>query len=564
MMGCNDAIVFDYRMTFMTSQTTLFKTQDFRPLGWGLLAGLATPGLLPDAFAGVILPVWVLPWVCLIPIFLNLYQTQDNLSFKTAFQQGFLWSLGYFGIYYSWFINLPPLDWVGLNWLTGPVAAFIGWCSGWGWISLFFGLFTALMGLLLRFQKRQNHKVSFKLLPHWLMPFIVLPLLWITLWQVYLTSDLSFPWGNWEYTQVQWPFIRGLAQFLQETPLGAFGGGGFWIGVLILLHNWLWAALLYWQSHYHNTEDPFSKLKARRRPLSVIQWFTNQIRFDQWKQILPTLIFPLFIPFMGPLFQTEPVWPIPVLLIQGNLPIEVIRSGQKSIDAAATTYRSPLEQNPPEAGTLVIFPEEGAAPETVDLQSPQHHAALSFWQEFSNTNHLHLITGITTQKQTKLYNSLGLLSPNGQVQFHHKHRLVPFGEKTPFIPEAWIQGLTEPFQIDYSTPFQAGSSPKTLPFPNQQQAIGPMICFELIYPQLAYQYKQQGATLLVNVSNLGWFHGNPMMATQFLRIGQLRAAENALPLAISANTGPTALIDGNGEIIRALPFSQQGVLRFPE
>jgi apolipoprotein N-acyltransferase len=81
---------------------------------------------------------------------------------------------------------------------------------------------------------------------------------------------------------------------------------------------------------------------------------------------------------------------------------------------------------------------------------------------------------------------------------------------------------------------------------------------------LAYQYKQQGATLLVNVSNLGWFHGNRMIATQFLKAGQMRAAENALPLAISANTGPTALIDGNGGIIRTLPFSQQGVLRFPD
>jgi apolipoprotein N-acyltransferase len=544
----------------------------FRPLFWGLLAGLATPGLLPESVQDWILPfwvlpLWVLPWICLIPVFLHFYHTQESLTFKTAFAPGFFWGLGYFGLYYSWFINLPPLDWVGLNWPMDYLAAFLGWCSGWGWISLFFGLFTALMGLFLQFQKRQKKKTSFKLLPHWLMPFLVLPLLWFALWQVYLASDLGFPWGNWEYTQVQWPFIRSLAQLLQETPLGEYGGGGFWIGVLMLLHNWLWAALLYWQSLYNKDEDSFNRKTIApkiKRPRSVFQWFASVIRFENWKPVLPTLIVPLLIPFLGPLYQTDPLWPLPVLIIQGNLPIEEIRSGQKAADAAATAYMSPLEQNPPEAGTLVIFPEEGATPGIVDLNHPNKNTAYLFWRQFSQNNHLPLITGLTTQNQVSTYNTLSLLSPNGQAQFHHKQLLVPFGEKTPFIPEQWIQALTQPFHIDYSTPFQAGPEPKILPFPNRQQAIGPMICFELFYPHLAYQYKQQGATLLVNVSNLGWFHGNRMIATQFLKAGQMRAAENALPLAISANTGPTALIDGNGEIIRTLPFSQQGVLRFPD
>ncbi len=534
------------------------------PLAWGLLAGLASPGLLPELFHDWVLPFWILPWTCLIPIFLTLYQNQaqNRLSFKTAFQQGFYWGLGYFGLYYSWFITLPPLDWVGLNALTGYLAALLGWCISWGWISLFFGVFTGLMALFLGCQKQQKLGILFKLLPPWISPFIVLPVLWFGLWQIYLASDLSFPWGNWEYTQVQWPFIRGLAQFLHESPLGAYGGGGFWVGVLMLLHNWIWAALIFWQSQYKKIQDVISP-KAKR-PRSVFQWIADIIRFHQWKTVLPTLFFPLLIPFLGPLYQTESLWPMPVLTVQGNLPIEIIRSNQKAADAADTTYLSPLSQNPPQSGTLVIFPEEGAMPGIVDLNQPQRNTTYENWRHLSQAQHLPIITGLTTQNRHEVYNTLGLLSPNGQTQFHHKHILVPFGEKTPFIPEQWIKALTQPFHIDYSTPFQAGPKPGILTFPNQQQAIGPLICFELIYPQLAFRYKQQGATLLVNVSNLGWFHGNPMMAVQFLKAGQMRAAENALPLAISANTGPTALIDGNGEIIKALPFSHQDVLRFPE
>jgi apolipoprotein N-acyltransferase len=64
------------------------------------------------------------------------------------------------------------------------------------------------------------------------------------------------------------------------------------------------------------------------------------------------------------------------------------------------------------------------------------------------------------------------------------------------------------------------------------------------------QYKQQGADLLINSSNLGWFHQNPLLEAQFLAIGQLRAAETHLPLVISSNTGISAIISNQGELLQ--------------
>jgi apolipoprotein N-acyltransferase len=93
--------------------------------------------------------------------------------------------------------------------------------------------------------------------------------------------------------------------------------------------------------------------------------------------------------------------------------------------------------------------------------------------------------------------------------------------------------------------------------------LGGLICFELIYPELAARHRERGATLLVNSSNLGWFHGNRLLWRQFLAIGQIRAAENRMPLVISANTGVSALISSRGRILQQSASDERGVLLMP-
>ncbi len=45
-----------------------------------------------------------------------------------------------------------------------------------------------------------------------------------------------------------------------------------------------------------------------------------------------------------------------------------------------------------------------------------------------------------------------------------------------------------------------------------------------------------------------------------LAIGVFRAIENRVPLARSVNTGLSALVDGNGEIVESLAKESKGVL----
>ena len=70
---------------------------------------------------------------------------------------------------------------------------------------------------------------------------------------------------------------------------------------------------------------------------------------------------------------------------------------------------------------------------------------------------------------------------------------------------------------------------------------------------------EPGATILVNVSNLGWF-GDTWALRQHLQIGRLRTIETARPMLTATNTGITAAIDAKGNVAAQLAPLQPGVL----
>jgi len=64
---------------------------------------------------------------------------------------------------------------------------------------------------------------------------------------------------------------------------------------------------------------------------------------------------------------------------------------------------------------------------------------------------------------------------------------------------------------------------------------------------------------VLNISNDGWFRGSSEHDIH-LATSVFRAIENRVPLARAVNTGVSALVDGNGRVIAALPKITEGVL----
>jgi apolipoprotein N-acyltransferase len=89
--------------------------------------------------------------------------------------------------------------------------------------------------------------------------------------------------------------------------------------------------------------------------------------------------------------------------------------------------------------------------------------------------------------------------------------------------------------------------------------IGTSICIELVYPHLISDEVRHGAHLLINVSNLGWFHQSSLNK-QILAAAILRAVENGRYFVVSANTGISAVIDPSGTVTSVSYPNRRGVL----
>jgi apolipoprotein N-acyltransferase len=160
------------------------------------------------------------------------------------------------------------------------------------------------------------------------------------------------------------------------------------------------------------------------------------------------------------------------------------------------------------------------------------------------------------------YNSCVLFEPKvGSIRFYHKMHLVPFGEYVPFIQSLpWLEKLT-PYR-DKVPSLSFGREARILPLGSYRLAAS--ICFEDTIPQSIGRFfgPQRGGAqpdVLINASNDGWFRGSPEL-DMHLGIGVFRAIEHRVPLVRAVNTGLSALVNGNGEVLAALAKDTSGVL----
>jgi apolipoprotein N-acyltransferase len=155
-------------------------------------------------------------------------------------------------------------------------------------------------------------------------------------------------------------------------------------------------------------------------------------------------------------------------------------------------------------------------------------------------------------------NSLAVVDGGGTLtEVYDKHHLVPFGEYLP------LQGLADRLGITALAAvlpggYGPGEGPVLLDLgPGLGQAF-PMICYEAIFPGYI---REVGARpdWMVHVTNDAWF-GTFSGPWQHLALARLRAAEQGLPILRAANTGVSAVIDGRGRVLDAIPLGEAGFL----
>jgi apolipoprotein N-acyltransferase len=143
------------------------------------------------------------------------------------------------------------------------------------------------------------------------------------------------------------------------------------------------------------------------------------------------------------------------------------------------------------------------------------------------------------------YNAAVMVNEEGRlVAQYDKIRLLPFGEYVPlprWLPGVrWIPVLVGDFTPGVDYPLM----------PVGQARAGVFICFESAFPGIARRFAQDGADVLINISNDGYLGPTPVMR-QHLANAVFRAVENARPVVRVTNTGITAFITQRGEVTDA-------------
>lgn len=137
------------------------------------------------------------------------------------------------------------------------------------------------------------------------------------------------------------------------------------------------------------------------------------------------------------------------------------------------------------------------------------------------------------------YNSANLISNKGEkLAEYHKQKLVPFFEYLPL--EEYLSPYF-PNARDYVAGVEAVS------FPFKEYQLAPLICYEALFSAMVRPYVEQGADIIINPGNDGWF--GEVGALSHLSLIVLRSIEYRLPLIRVNNSGVSTVIDHKGKIL---------------
>jgi apolipoprotein N-acyltransferase len=171
-----------------------------------------------------------------------------------------------------------------------------------------------------------------------------------------------------------------------------------------------------------------------------------------------------------------------------------------------------------------------------------------------------LITGsdrfVPGTRRLTAYNSLYLFGPHGAPpQVYDKFHLVPFGEYVPFAPLLNRIGIS---QLTVGEGFSAGDHPHVMQVAGAPP-MTPLICYEVIFPHAVTDPAAVRPGWFVNITDDSWF-GPWAGPQQHFLTARVRAIEEGLPIARAANTGISAMIDGNGRVRTFLGLNRLGVV----
>ncbi len=166
------------------------------------------------------------------------------------------------------------------------------------------------------------------------------------------------------------------------------------------------------------------------------------------------------------------------------------------------------------------------------------------------------------------YNAALFVDSRGEpAGTYRKHYLVPVVERVPFLPMSWMRSLrSQATREEWRLPLIGsvsaflrwfggfGRGVEEPVFTVDGAGFGVLICYESIFAPLSRTYRQNGADFLVNITNDAWYGREEPWWSRSSALYQhpshlvMRAIENRMGVARSANTGISLFVDPRGRI----------------
>jgi apolipoprotein N-acyltransferase len=469
--------------------------------------------LLPFSIIGPV-PFWrtFFAWVAFVPLFCGLL-AQQNLrrprallrGTLAAYLMGVLWFAGNcYWIYQTmlYYGGLPPVISAGI------LIAY----------SLVLGLYFAAFGLLLTVTARAFGSFRYALL--------AAPFFWVAL-ELLSARFTKVPWDLLGYSQIDNILLTSLAPFT-----GVYG-----LTFVLVAGNAFIAAGL---------------LASRRRISLFVAGLLVALVLQNGDHFAPP----------GPPVEATAV------LVQQNLNVNQDNSWPGAeYDQHLSQYVKlssrtcgPYLKATPELNAFPVTPDCPVVPVAPDVilwpESPapfldKDPRLLGALRSLALSMHAPVIAGSTSLDphgpRFDMYNSAIFVDVDGAVAGRYdKIHLVPWGEYIPYKQFfSFAKNLTQ----------QAGDMThgwRRVVFLSGGHRFGVFICYEEIFGDEIRLFVKQGAQVLVNISNDGWY-GDTCAPWQTLNMSRMRAVENRRWLLRDTNTGLTTVIDPYGRLTASVP-----------
>jgi apolipoprotein N-acyltransferase len=437
-------------------------------------------------------------WFALVPLFYAIYYKDFKDSFKLGLICGFIYFAG-------------CLYWITFIKEMGSFA-YLSWIL----LSLYLSLYIAVFCLFLSFTN-----------------LLIAPFLWVTFEFARAHFLSGFPW-----------VLIGHSQF-KNIPLIQISSltGVYGVSFLVVLVN---AAIAYFFANIFKGKRVILVLAVAiiifivsyTYGLMVIAGYVAKDEYERSSKLAEDITKKIKISVLQGNIEQESKWDKEYI--------------EKTLDIYENLTKSAVKDSP----QIIIWPET-AAPVYLRYDK-KYFEKVKKIVELGNTYSLIGAPDALIDKDYNIkeyFNSAFLISKEGKIlSKYDKIHLVPFGEYIPY--KDVFSFLKKVASGAGAGDFSPGGVYTVFNGPDKFSVL---ICWEIVFPELARKFVMNGANFLVTISNDAWYRISSASYQHFINL-PFRAVENRVNIVRAANTGISGFVDYKGEILSYLDIFKRDKL----